>query len=286
VPHTNGETDSQERRVSQHYLATAGIPLLAGRDFTTTDTEKSPAVAIVNQAFVREFLQDKNPIGQYFGYDPANDHRFQIVGLVKDARVNDIRANPQPMIYHSVAQDVIDVESLDVRTSGDPAQFISDVRRAVRSVDPNLPIGGITTVSEELANDLAQQRLIARLTAIFGALALGLACLGLYGVMSYTVARRTSELGIRLAVGASRIAVLWLVLRQTLLVIGAGIAAGLLLSFLAGRAITSLLFGLSPYDPATLLGAAAMLLLVALGSGLKPAWRAAHVNPTEALRVE
>src|SRR5580700_9803149 len=286
VPHTNGETDSQERRVSQHYLATAGIPLLAGRDFATTDTEKSPAVAIVNQAFVHEFLHDKNPIGQYFGYDPANDHRFQIVGLVKDARVNDIRESPPPMIYHSVAQDVIDVESLGVRTAGDPAQFISEVRQAVRSVDPNLPIGGITTVSEELANDLAQQRLIARLTAIFGALALGLACLGLYGVMSYTVARRTSELGIRLAVGASRMAVLWLVLRQMLLVIGAGIAAGLLLSFLAGRTITSLLFGLTPYDPATLIGAAAMLLLVSVGSGLKPAWRAANVNPTEALRVE
>ncbi|MGD0570591.1 MAG: ABC transporter permease [Candidatus Sulfotelmatobacter sp.] len=286
VPHTNGETDSQERRVSQHYLATAGIPLLGGRDFATTDTEKSPAVAIVNQAFVHEFLHDKNPIGQYFGYDSVNDHRFQIVGEVKDARVNDIRESPPPMIYHSVAQDVIDVESLDVRTSGDPEQSISGVREAVRSVDPNLPIGGITTVSEELANDLAQQRLIARLTAIFGALALGLACLGLYGVMSYTVARRTSELGIRLAVGASRTAVLWLVLRQTLLVIGAGVAAGLLLSFLAGRAITSLLFGLSPYDPVTVTGAAAMLLLVSVGSGLKPAWRAAHVNPTEALRVE
>jgi ABC-type antimicrobial peptide transport system permease subunit len=105
-------------------------------------------------------------------------------------------------------------------------------------------------------------------------------------VMSYTVARRTSELGIRLAVGASRRAVLWLVLRQMLLVIGAGIAAGLLLSFLAGRTITSLLFGLTPYDPATLIGAAAMLLLVSVGSGLKPAWRAANVNPTEALRVE
>jgi predicted permease len=286
VPHSNGETDAQERRVSQHFLGTAGIPLLYGRDFATSDTERSPAVAIVNQTFVHEFLHDRNPIGQYFGYDSANDHRFQIVGVVKDARVNDIRESAPPMIYHSLAQDVIDVESLDVRTLGDPVRLMPGLRQAVRSVDPNLPIGGITTVAEQLGNNLAQQRLIARLTTIFGALALGLACLGLYGVMSYTVARRTSEFGIRLALGASRYAVLWLVLRQTLAVIGAGLAAGLLLSFLAGRAVTSLLFGLSPYDPATVLGAVAVMLLVSVSSGLKPAWRAAHANPTESLRVE
>ncbi|MFZ0758528.1 MAG: ABC transporter permease [Candidatus Sulfotelmatobacter sp.] len=286
VPHTSGETDTQERRVSQHFLSATGIPLIAGRDFTTSDTEKSPAVTIVNQTFVREFLHDKNPIGQYFGYDATNDHRFQIVGVVRDARVNDIRETAPPMIYHSLAQDVIDVESLDVRTFGDPVQLISKVRQAVRSIDPNLPIGGITTVAEQLGDNLAQQRLIARLTAIFGGLALGLACLGLYGVMSYTVARRTSELGIRLALGASRTTVLWLLLRQTLVVIGAGVAAGLLLTFLAGHALTSLLFGLSPYDPWTVVEAALLLLVVSVGSGLRPAWRAAHVNPNESLRVE
>jgi len=286
VPHPDGETDAQERRVSQDFFRTAGIPLLGGRDFATTDTEKSPPVAIVNQAFVHEFLHDKNPIGQYFGYNATQDHRFQIVGVVRDARVDDITEGASPMIYHSLAQDVIDVESLDIRTSGDPAQLIPDIRQAVRSVDPNLPVGGVTTVAEQLANDLAQQRLIARLTAIFGGLALGLACLGLYGVMSYTVARRTGELGIRLALGASRNAVVWLVLRQTLAVIGVGIAAGLLLSFLAGRTLSSLLFGLSPHDPGTVFGAAAMLLLVSVASGLRPAWRAAHVNPTESLRVE
>jgi len=286
VPHTNGETDAQERRVSQDFLRTAGIPLLGGRDFATTDTEKSPPVAIVNQTFVHEFLHDKNPIGQYFGYNATQDHRFQIVGVVRDARVDDITEGASPMIYHSLAQDVIDVESLDVRTSGDPAQLIPDIRQAVRSVDSNLPIGGVTTAAEELANDLAQQRLIARLTTIFGALALGLACLGLYGVMSYTVARRSSELGIRLALGASRHAVVWLVLRQTLVVIGAGVVAGLFLSFLTGRVLASLLFGLSPHDPETVLGAAAVLLLVSVGSGLKPAWSAAHLNPTESLRAE
>jgi len=286
VPHTNGETDAQERRVSQHFLATTGMTLLDGRDFASSDTEKSPPVAIVNQTFVRDFLHDRDPIGRYFGYDATNDHRFQIIGVVRDARVNDIRESAPPMIYHSLAQDVIDVESLDVRTYGDPAPHIWSLRQGVRGVNPNLPIGGVTTVAEQLSNNLTQQRLLTRLTTIFGGLALGLACLGLYGVMSYTVARRTGELGIRLALGASRKAVVWLVLRQELAVIGAGVAAGLLLSWLAGHAITSLLFDLSPHDPKTILGAAVVLLLVSISAAMKPAWHAAQVDPNEALRVD
>ena len=286
VPHTNGETDAQERRVSHHFFDTVGIPLVAGRDFATTDSEKTLPVTIVNQTFVREFLKDKDPIGQYFGYDAANAHRFQIVGVVKDARVNDIRESAPPMIYHSIAQDIIDVESLEVRTVADPSQLISQIRQAVRGVDPNLPIGGITTLTEQVSGNLAQQRLIARLTAIFGALALGLACLGLYGVMSYTVTRRTNELGIRLALGATRWTVLWVVLRESLVVIGAGILSGACLSLAGTRLVSSLLFGLSPHDPLTLAAAATLLLLVSVASGLLPAWQAAHLDPTEALRAE
>jgi len=286
IPHTNGETDAQERRVSQHFFDTVGIPLVEGRGFATTDSEKTPAVTIVNQTFVREFLKDKNPIGQYFGYDAANDRRFQIVGVVKDARVNDIRESAPPMIYHSIAQDVIDAESLDVRTVANPSQLISQVRQAIRNVDPNLPIGGIVTLAEQVSSNLAQQRLIARLTTIFGALALGLACLGLYGVMSYTVARRTSELGIRLALGSTRSRVLWVVLRESLIVIGAGILVGACLSFAGTRLVSSMLYGLSPHDPLTLAAAAVLLLLVSVGSSLLPVWRAAHVDPTEALRAE
>jgi predicted permease len=286
VPHTNGETDSQERRVSQHYLSTTGIPLLEGRDFAASDTEKTPPVAIVNQTFVHQFLHDKEAIGQYFGYDSVNDHRFQIVGVVKDARVDVITDSAPPMIYHSIAQDVTDAASLDVRTAGDPAQFINAVGRAVRSVDPNLPIGGITTLVDQISGDLAQQRMIARLTAIFGMLALALACLGLYGVMSYTVARRTGELGIRLALGASRSAVLWLVLRQSLIMAVAGLSAGLVLSLFAGQVVRSLLFGLSPYDPSTVIAAATTLLALSIASGLIPAWRAAKTDPIIALRYE
>jgi ABC-type antimicrobial peptide transport system permease subunit len=156
----------------------------------------------------------------------------------------------------------------------------------VRSIDPKLPVGASTTLTEVVSDSLWAYRLIARLTSIFGGLALSLACLGLYGVMSYTVARRTAELGIRLALGASRGAVLWLVLNNVLALVGAGLLAGLALSVVGVRAVRSLLFGLSPYDPATMLGAAAVLVIVSVVAGLRPAWRAAHVDPTEALRVE
>jgi len=286
VAHSNGETDAQQRRVSQEFFATTGISLIEGRNFRDFDTEKSPAVAVVNQAFVREFLHDKDPLGQYFGYDAEHPYDIQIVGVVKDSRVNDIHETAPPTIYHSLAQDVVDVESLLVRTTGDPAQLIPQVREAVRTVDPNLPIGSTGTVAELISNSLAEQRLIARLTSVFGALALGLACLGLYGVMSYTVAHRTNELGIRLALGATPRGVLWLVMRQSVAVAGAGIAAGLFLSFLTAHTVSSLLFGLSPYDPATLTAAATVLLALSMASGLRPAWRAATVDPMVALRYE
>jgi predicted permease len=286
VPHANGETDAQERRVTNKFFATTGLPLIKGRGFADSDTEASPPVVVVNEEFVREFFNAKDPIGQYYGYDAENSRRFQIVGVVSDSRINDIRESAPPTAYHSLLQDVIDAESLNVRTFGDPAELMPKIRDIVHSIDPNLPITDSSTVAELVSNSLSQQRLIARLTSIFGALALSLASLGLYGVISYTVARRTSELGIRIALGASRAAVLRLVFKQVLVVIAIGLLAGLVLSLLSARAVSSLLFGLSPYDPATMLGAIAVLVVVSLTSGLKPAWRAAQVNPNEALRSE
>jgi len=286
VPHTNGETDAQERFVSQEFFATTDIPLIQGRLFSDSDTENSPKVAVVNQTFVREFLPGKDPVGQYYGYEAANPRQFQIVGVVKDSRINDIREEVPPTIYHSLSQDVMDFESVNVRTFGDPARLLTQIRETVRSIDPKLPVGDSSTLTEVVSNSLWGYRLIARLSSMFGLLALGLACVGLYGVLAYTVARRTSELGIRLALGASRGAVLWLVLNQILMVIGAGLVAGLVLSLFGVRAVSSLLFGLSPYDATTMLGAVIVLTIVAVAAGLKPAWHAAQLDPTEALRVE
>jgi len=286
VPHTNGETDAQERRVSHDFFATTGIPLLQGRLFGDSDTEVSPKVVVVNQAFARQFLPGKNPIGQYYGYDVQNPRLMQIVGVVKDSRVNDVREDVPPTIYHSLSQDVQDVGSLNVRTFGDPTQLVRDVREAVRSVDPRLPIANSSTVAEVVSEGLWGYRLIARLTTMFGVLALALASIGLYGVMSYNVSRRTAELGIRLALGAPRGAVLWLVIRHVLVLVCVGLFAGYAIALLSVHALRSLLFGLSPYDPATMATAAGVLITVAVGAGLKPAWMAARVDPMMALRYE
>lgn len=286
TPHSNGETDAQERYVTHDFFETTAIPLVQGRLFADSDTDKSPKVVVVNQTFVRQFLAGKDPIGQYYGYDAANPRLFQIVGVVKDSRFNDIREAVPPTIFHSLAQDPIDVGSLNVRTFAAPAPLVAQIREAIRSVDPKLPISGSSTVAEVVSEGLWGYRLIARLASIFGVLALGLACLGLYGVLSYSVARRTAELGVRLALGASRSAVLWLVVQQTLAMAALGIAAGLVLSFAAGRTVSSLLFGLSPHDPVTMFAAAIVLLAISIGSGLIPALRAARVNPSDALRAE
>jgi predicted permease len=286
VPHTNGETDAQERFVSQEFFATMAIPLLQGRLFADNDTPNSPKVVVVNQTFVRQFLPEKNPIGQYYGYEAANPRQFQIVGVVEDSRVNDVREAVPPMVFHLLSQDAIDVGSLNVRTFGDPAPLVAQIREAVQSLDPKLPIGQSSTVSQVVSEGLWASRLIARLASMFGGLALVLAGLGLYGVLSYTIARRTAELGIRFALGASRSAVVWLVLTNVLLILGVGLVAGLAVGLLSARAVSSLLFGLSAYDPTTIVGGAVLLTLVSLAAAFKPAWRAAHVDPTEALRVE
>jgi predicted permease len=286
VPHTNGETDAQERFVSNAFFTTTGIPLIQGRLFADSDTEKSPKVVVVNQTFVRQFLPGKDPIGQYYGWEETSPRRFQIVGVVKDSRINDIREEVPPTIYHSLSQDVQDFESVSVRTFGDPARLLTEIREAVRSIDPKLPVADSSTLTQVVSESLWRYRLIARLSSMFGLLALCLACVGLYGVLSYAVARRTSELGIRMALGASRRAVLWLVLNQVLVLIGAGLLAGLVLALLSVRVIASLLFGLSPYDPLTMLGAVIVLIVVSTVAGLKPAWRATHVDPAEALRAE
>jgi predicted permease len=275
----------QTNIVSLRYFENVGMPLRRGRDFVPTDNEHAPHVAIINETLAGKVFAE-NPIGQHFGFDPETANEFEIVGVVADSRVNGVRENAPPMIYLPLFQDVTQVESLDVRAASGPAALIPQIRQLLASVDPDLPIGEITTMSEQVSSNLAQQRLIARLTSIFGALALGLACLGIYGVMSFTVARRTSELGIRFALGASRSGVLWLVTRQSLAVALIGVAGGLFFSLVSARAIASLLYGLSPYDPVTIAAAATLLLVVSIASALRPAWRAASIDPSLALRYE
>jgi predicted permease len=276
----------QENSVSLDYFKTVGVQLLQGRDFATTDNATAPKIAVVNQTFARRFLKGGNAVGRRFSYTDNNPDSFVIVGLVTDARVNDVREIAPPLIYFPIAQRAQDIHSIDIRTTADPQWVAKQVRQAITEVDHRLPIIEINTLSEQVDRNLTQQRLIARLTTMFGMLALGLSCLGLYGVMSYTVQLRTNEIGIRLALGSPRSTVLWLILKETLLVISAGAIVGLAFSIMSMHLAMGFLFGLSPEDPATIAIAGGLLFLVSIGAGLAPAWRATNISPTEALRFE
>jgi predicted permease len=280
------QVNAQVNNVSPNYFATVGIRLLRGRGFADSDNASSPKVAIVNQTFVKRYLGTGDPIGRRFSYADNSSGSYQIVGSVTDARVNDIREAAPPLIYFPIAQGPGNIDGLDIRTAGDPQWMAAQARQAVATVDHRIPIVGVSTLKEEVNANLTQQRLIARLTSIFGLLALGLACLGLYGVMSYVVQRRTSEIGVRLAIGSSRSSVLWLVLKETLVLITVGVLIGLALSILAMHLATNFLFGLSAEDPMTIATAAAALYLVSIVAGFVPACRAASIDPMQALRAE
>lgn len=278
----------QQNVVATDYFSTYGITILRGREFQPQDTAKAPRVAVVNQALADAYFQGMSPLGRHFkmGSD-ADDPSYMIVGMIRNVRVNGLREKVPPMAWFPFSQRPDEyMHSLDIRTVRDPETVATQIRRVVAEVDPNLPIKRVRTLTEQVERSLANENLIATLTAAFGGLALLLACIGLYGVMSYTVSRRTSELGIRLALGATRSDLLWLVFRDTLRLTVAGTAIGLILSFAGLRLVAGLLYGLSPHDPLVLAGTAVILLLTALLAGYLPARRAARLDPLLALRCE
>jgi macrolide transport system ATP-binding/permease protein len=272
----------QENRVGPRYFATVGMQLVEGRDFEARDVRNPATVAIVNEATVRKYFQNRSAIGQRIGEDRAE---IEIIGVVRDARVNSVREAVVPMAYYPLEPDEF-ANTLDVRTVGDPGRIADALRKVVAAVDPNLPLDRVTMIAEQAGSTLRQERLIARLTTVLCVLALGMACLGLYGVMSYGVKQRTPELGIRFALGASRPLVLWTVLRESLALVAIGVGIGLPLVLAASQIVGTMLFEVSPSNPTTI--AASILLLLALGaiSGYQPAWRASRVDPLTALRHE
>ena len=280
------EVNAQVNSISPNYFETTGIQLLRGREFATTDDASSPKIAIVNETFARRYFSNENPIGLRFSYADNERDLFQVVGVVSDARVNDIREPAPPLIYFPIAQNIGNIDGLEVRTADDPHWVAAQTRKAIADVDPRIPIVSIATLDEAVRDNLAQPRLIARLTSIFGVLALVLACLGLYGVVSYTTQRRTSEIGVRLALGSTRRSVLWLVIRETLLLAGIGATAGLVLATAGMHMVSSFLFGLSPEDPPIIALATGLLLLASVLAGFVPAWRAASIEPVRVLRIE
>jgi predicted permease len=273
----------QENRVSLEYFTTTGMRIVEGRAFDSGDRENTRRVAIVNRAMARRFFNGQSPIGRRFGYARPPD--IEIVGVVDDARVNRVQQAPVPMAFYPMAQGP-DPQVVDVRTAGDPRDVVAEVRRAISDVLPDVPSGGITLLSDQIANSLNQERLIAGLTSIFGVLALGLASLGLFGVMSYAVTQRTAEFGVRLALGASRTRVLSAVLRESLMIVGIGVAAGVPAVFATARLLVALLFGVSGTDLTTLAAAVVTLTAIAGVASAAPAWRASRVEPIVALRHE
>ena len=291
-------------RVSAHYLQNFGMPILRGRGFTTADNETTAPVAIVNEAFVKRFFKsNEDPVGQHFGLDlPANAGTFRIVGIVRDAKFAGfaLRKPARPMFFVPLAQNVHYKDSLMTRvelqshfiggimllTNASPGMLEPLVTRALADVDPNLTINSIRTMQQQVDLTFDQERAVASLAGLFGIVALLLAAGGLYGVTAYTVAQRTHEIGIRMALGADQTNVIQLVLRGAFQRVLVGLLLGLPLAVGAGRLIASQLYGISFWDPLALAVASGSLAICAFVAAVIPARRAASISPMSALRTE
>ncbi|MGH9311805.1 MAG: ABC transporter permease [Vicinamibacterales bacterium] len=275
--------------VGPGFFATLGIPLIAGRDFTERDVDGAPQVAVVNGAMARYFWgNERNAVGKRLGYGRSKEgFPLEVVGVVKDSKDANLRDEIPRFIYTSYQQEPDITEmTFYVRTQADADGAASAVRDAIRNLDSALPVFNLKTMEAQASESLFVERMVAGLSAAFGALATLLAAIGLFGVMSYAVARRTREIGIRMALGAERRAVLWLVLREVAILSLIGIAGGLAVSLYVTRFVKTQLYGLSPTDPVTLAIATATIACVALLAGYVPARRASAVDPMLALRTE
>ena len=284
---THTEQQIKHNRVGPNFFSAMGLPLLAGRSFGTQDTETSPRVAVISDVMARRLFPNESPLGKRFGQGgPEHSEDIEIIGIVTDAKYGDLMEEPQPMAYYPHSQSIDFLSNFEVNFSGQPNAIISETRRAIKEINRDIPIGEVVRMSEYVDRSLAHQRLIANVSSFFGILALMLACIGLYGIMSYSVARRTNEIGIRMALGAGRADVLRLVIREGLTPVLLGVCIGLPAAIAGGRLVSSLLFRLSPTDPLTLVIATLLLLAVAMLAGYLPARRATRVDPMTALRCE
>ncbi|HEX8695201.1 MAG TPA: ABC transporter permease [Longimicrobium sp.] len=289
---TEGQGPDEERRitnfdaVSPGFFHTIGIPVLGGREFAASDGETAPAVAVVNQTFARRHFPGGQALGKRVSMEGAEGPWVTIVGVVRDAKYVTLGEDPRPMLYLPFAQNYDAEAVVYVRAAGDPAALAKPVHRAAQALDPVLPIPEPVPVRESLRFALAPARVGAWVLGVFGALALSLAAVGIYGVVSYAVSQRTREIGIRSALGAGPARVVRMVLGDNLRVVAAGLGAGLALAVPLGMAAAGFLYGVSPADPAVLLGTPLVLAAVALLASWAPARRAARVDPMVALRAE
>jgi hypothetical protein len=261
-----------------------------GREFGVQDTMTSPKVCVINETFAKKFFAGRNPIGRHIT-EKFGDRRttFEVVGVAKDARDHRLKGDIPQRFYLPADQGMegpTQWATFEIRTAGDPAQMLPAIRKTILGVNGDLPIDSARPLLENVDRVNEQPRMVARLCAIFGIIALLLAATGLYGVLSYGVARRTNEIGIRMALGAGKSRVIAMILRETGIMILIGVTVGLVATAVITRLLVSRLYGLSAYDPTTVLLAVAILTAVAIIAGYIPAARAARVNPTQALRHE
>jgi predicted permease len=276
--------DVHHNVVGRDYFATMGIPLLAGRAFGPKDTATSPKVAVIDETMARTMFPQGSPIGRR--YNRGGDRDIEVIGVVKDVKVNSLQEDPQPVDHYPYTQHSRYLNDFEVRYSGDLDAVAPAVRQRIHEVDPHLPISNVTTLDEQVGRSIGNQRLVAQLSTFFGLLAVFLSCIGIYGVMSYVVTGRTNEIGIRMALGAGRFNMLWMIMRETLILVTSGVVIGVAVALAADRLVSSMLFGIKPADPVTLVSATVALLIVAAIAGYLPARRASLVDPMVALRYE
>jgi len=276
--------------VGPSYAETMGMTLLQGRDIGLQDTPGAPKVAMVNEAFMRAYFPGESPLGHRFDVGkPKNTGEYEIVGVLRDAQFHDVKEKIKPMVFPAILQDTSQTAlsgGVILRTTGDPASMAATVRQAVAEVDPNLPVTGTRTLTNQIASTFDVERVAAELVSFFGGLALLIACVGLYGVVMQGVSRRTNEIGVRMTLGARGRDILWMILRNTITLLVAGLAIGIPVALAATRMVKSQLYGVGATDALSFIIAALILVSVAIFAGLLPACRAATVDPAVALRYE
>ncbi len=280
------ETDIHHNAVGNGYFTAMGIPLLTGRTFGPQDTATSPRVGVIGETLARTLFPAGSPIGRRYGRGAEHAGDIEVIGVVKDVKYNNLDEPVQPGDYLPYSQNVRYLNDFEVRYSGDFSAMVSAIRESVRSTDPALPVSDVLTLNEQVARSITNQRLVAQLSSFFGLLAVFLSCIGIYGLMSYVVSRRTNEIGVRMALGAERSHVLWLVMRESLWLVALGVLIGVPVALASERLVSTILFGFSHSDPLSLLAGVAVLFAVAALAGYLPARRAALVDPVVSLRYE